>query len=461
MILNNTEINDLVSNKFEIDCSSIILIQQIDTNPIIYTGAGTIFQDDKGLLNLKMVSEVDNIQREVSHSPTQLQLGKIINRDYFFKLEAIGVDGKKWNAENISGSGHLFISTGKKVIKSRIRKIFSEITFDSDASKNGSSCSMISTIIIEKLKFPLKAKQEGVNGRIAFNKTEWKLDSTTVKITQKDNYYKLFIDEIKGDPEVFKILFFEALSIVFGKIIEPLSTTILKNGKHRVTIQSIDKGVSNEAINTPFGVSEAYGEDSLIEFLNKYILNIKSESSVIFGYWHKIHRVWQVGVENSALTISVAIEGVLKEYFSNLGLPDTEILEQAELAKQEIKLLKLPDRIRQRLLSNLGNLKSTNPKNILHQLACNSTISKELIGEWTSLRSKSTHADKVDLNNESMQILIDQVYTNIFLFYSLLFEIIDYEGYCIDYTVNNWPERLFRPHNLRNQKRVDRNENRS
>jgi len=45
---NEETIDKFISNSFEIDCIDIRLTQKKDKDPIIYTGPGTIYQDEHG-----------------------------------------------------------------------------------------------------------------------------------------------------------------------------------------------------------------------------------------------------------------------------------------------------------------------------------------------------------------------------------------------------------------------------
>jgi len=65
--LNNDTINKLISSEFEIDCIDINLTQQIKENPIIYDGSGTIYQDENGVLTLKLYAKRTNIEKKLSH----------------------------------------------------------------------------------------------------------------------------------------------------------------------------------------------------------------------------------------------------------------------------------------------------------------------------------------------------------------------------------------------------------
>lgn len=87
--------------------------------------------------------------------------------------------------------------------------------------------------------------------------------------------------------------------------------------------------------------------------------------------------------------LTTAIEGVLKKYFSAHGAPDADFVAQAEDAKPKIKAVDIGRRIKERILSSLGNALSSTPKNSLHSLAASEIIPIELIKVWSELETKS------------------------------------------------------------------------
>lgn len=195
----------------------------------------------------------------------------------------------------------------------------------------------------------------------------------------------------------------------------------------------------------PYPVKHSSPSDleTFTSFLEKYLYAIENPYSELFGFWYKINRAWQADIENASLSLAVAIEGVAKSYFKRYGLPDKEILQQAQEAKQKIKDLELGKRIKNRLLTSIGGLKSASPKGALYQMSETGLFPESFVDEWISLRNKSTHADRIDQDEKTKQTYIDQIHTCITLFYCLLFKVIGYEGNFIDYSQEGCPEKRF------------------
>ena len=209
-------------------------------------------------------------------------------------------------------------------------------------------------------------------------------------------------------------------------------------------IKSVDNSYSNKKVPQPFKHSSPNDLQSFSYFIEKYLEAIDSPFSDLFGFWHKINRSWQSDIENSSLSLGVSIEGLIRSYFRKLGLPDDEIAQQADKAKEKLGDIDLGERIRGRLLNSICDLlNNSSPKSALYRMAQDGLLSKKMISVWEKLRNKSVHPDKLHKNSRALQKYIDQIYTCIALFYSLLFIIIKYEGSYIDYSEEGWPENKF------------------
>ena len=78
---------------------------------------------------------------------------------------------------------------------------------------------------------------------------------------------------------------------------------------------------------------------------------------------------------------------LLKTYFAEHGLPDDEIAQQANKAKEVLGGLDLGARIRDRLLGSIGGLlNNSSPKGALYHLAQKGIINKTMADKWVKLR---------------------------------------------------------------------------
>ena len=131
---------------------------------------------------------------------------------------------------------------------------------------------------------------------------------------------------------------------------------------------------------------------------------------------------------------------MLKDYYSGIGGPDEEFLKQLKDAKPLIKALPVEERVKNYIMSTLGNAKRTSPKNSLYALAQTKLFSENMVALWTKLRNKSTHADELKFETHELQAFIDELHGCLELFYRLVLGKIGYSGEIVQYSVTGWPE---------------------
>lgn len=441
MDLNNGTINKLISSKFEIDCIDINLTQQIKENPIIYDGSGTIYQDENGVLNLKLYAKRTNIDKKVSHMFKNYPPGKIIGNEDYFSLRATDMSGNEWSAENMWLPSNVSFPAAGQVIKAKLREI-KNITEADIRIRPGKTYLLI--VAPGSYKIPCNKKGDLPNGGWRFNKSLFSVNKVDFEFKKLDNYLTINAStETNALPEQSEIRILEALSIICGQIVRPMIIDHSHGGIRTLRIKSVKDTFSNKKLSYPLQHSLPSDLGTFANFFEGYLSSIKSPNSELFGFWYKVNRAWQSGIENASLALAVVIEGIVRSYCNQYGLPDKEILQQAQEAKQLIKHSELGERIKKRLLSSIGNLKSTSPKGALYQMSDMGLFPKSFVDEWVSLRSKSAHADQIDQDEKTKQIYFDQIYTCITLFYCLLFKVIGYEGNFIDYSQEGWPEKSF------------------
>ena len=443
MNFNKETIDKFISNSFEIDCFDICLTQKTEKDPIIYTGPGTIYQDKLGILQLKLYSKLNDMYKELSYQSKNDIPGKIIARDDKFTLKATDMLGNEWGADNIWIPDSTSYFTPDLVIKSKLDEIknIKSNEIQSNFKKNS-----LFIIVPGQYKIPCNEKEDLPNGGGCLNKAVFSANEIDFEFRKYDDYLIIYANAKTEnlDKDVYLKLI-EALSIITGLIVRPIVIRNTQKDKEILKIKSVDNSFSNKELLPPFKHFTTTEFESFACFLERYLVNIKAPFSDLFVFWKKINRAWQASIENSSLSIGVAIEGIVKSYFRERGLPDKEILQQAEEAKQKIKDMDLGKKIKKRILNSLSYLlKNTSPKLALDQMAKNNLLDKAMVGEWVELRNKSVHPDKMNQGPIAIQKYIDRMDTCLALFYRLLFIIIKYEGSYTDYSEEGWPEKKFK-----------------
>lgn len=434
-------IDSLLSNNFEIDCVQIKLAQQVEENPIVYSGPGTIYQDERGALQLKAYHTIKDLKKELSSKFQHLPPSKLIGKENYFFLEAIDLDGSKWISENIRVSGKISIPTSSHVVKASLDQI-KNITKREKEGESESSLFMI--LPINGLTIPCNKKEDLQDGGWILNKSVFEINKFNFEFTKLDELIKITINtknELVDDS--FKNKLIEALSIIYGNVVDPIIIAISNNRLRHIQINSKKAYLPIKSIHSPIKHSKPPDVEVFKSFLQSYIFSIEKPYSQLFGYWHKVLQSWQGSIENMALGLAVSIEGIIKNYFNQRGLPDAEILKESEEAKSLIKKMEIDGRIKDRLLTSLGQLKQGTPKAALYELSSDELIPDEFVKTWVELRNKSAHADDIKIDKIELQKFLDQIHVCLTLFYLLLFSIIGYQGKYTDFSTQGWPDREF------------------
>ena len=440
MNFNINTVEQFTSNTFEIDCIDITLTQKIDKDPIVYAGPGTIRQNEDGMLELKLYSKINDLRKVISHQFKHHTPGKIIADENYFTLKAIDMSGVEWISDNIWVSANVSFPACGQVIKSKLKEI--ETIEEGSRTKKD----YLFVVVPGKYEIPCNEKEDLPHGGWRLSRSVFTAGNLKFELKKHENYLIInansppdFLDEDVS----YKLL--EALSIILGLVIRPVVIKYTLQDRSVLKIKSVSDSYPNKNFPYPFKHSTPGDIESFACFLEKYLVAIDRPFSDVFGYWHKVNRAWQAGIENASLSLGVAIEGILKTYFSEQGLPDDEIVPQANKAKEVLSGLDLGARIKDRLLGSIGELlKNSSPKGALYHFAQEGLINKAMADKWVKLRNKSVHPDKLNEDPQVFQKYIDLNYTCIALFYLLLFSIIGYDRNYIDYSVNGWPEKNMR-----------------
>lgn len=439
MDLNNDTINKLISGKFEIDCIDINLIQQIEKDPLVYSGSGTIYQDKNRVLNLKMCSKIINRDKTMSHMFKDYVPGRIIEKEDYFSLRATDISGDEWTAEDLWLSREVYYAG--QITKTELREI-KNIT-EADIRIRPEKTYLF-IVIPGSYRIPCNKRENLLNGGGRLNRSLFLINKVRLELKKFDDYLTISaITETNALSEQSEIRIVEALSIIFGQIVRPMTIEHSHDGVRTLRIKSVYDTLPNTPLSQPIKHLLSFHLGMFINFLEGYLSSIRTPNSELFGFWYKINRAWQSGIQNASLSLTVAIEGVVRSYFEKYGLPDKEIVQQAREAKKKIREMELGKRIRNRLLGSLGNLKIVSPQVALSRMSDMGWFPKSFVTNWASLRNKSVHADQVDQDERTKQVDINKIYKCLALFYCLLFKVIGYEGNFIDYSQESWPEKRF------------------
>lgn len=442
MNLTNETIQKISKGEYAFDFLKITLTQKKAEQPKIYSGSGSVTYDKNGELILKMYHLFSDDQEALKELTDDFsrntEPGQLISNEYYYEMCAIDVIGNTWTSDFLSLNADITIPSNGKVITSRVRSI--QLSSDEASSNSNFKLALFTNT---KIKFPKNARDETLSYS-NFNKCVVEKSDFELSIKKVDDELVLINATLKDKHanEISAKLLTEALCILFGRYIRPLVKIENDNGKQIITIFSQSDKTDNKSIISPIPIRAPTDTKNIAEFVDSYMNYFNESISPFFGYWFRILDATNSHIENQGLIVTTSIEGVLKNYFNSSGKPDIEILKDAEQAGPIIKLLKISERLKARLLANLGNLKGFTAKNALHNLKDKKKVTKEMLDAWSKLRNKCAHADQLKNDEGKLQEFLDQNFACLGLFYMLLFIKLNYRGAYTDLSCKSWPEKV-------------------
>lgn len=445
--MNITEkvIDTLLKYTFEIDCAEITLTQNKSDSPRVYSGPGTIYQNEDGSLEFKIFHKC-NSTTDSSFIISGSEVGKIIPNERYYNLRAIDTNDDVWVSERILlKNEYMLFPSQTIIIKNHLRKITKTTPrFDSQEKE-----SII--IIPTKLRFPYNKYEKTNQNGLILNHCIINHQDLEIEFKEHDKYTRIYTkSNITNIDEKFKDVLIEAINITQGAL-SPISLLSLHIDDYiKTTIYSIVDYKLNNELPSFITMNRPDEFESFSKFIISYIETIKSAHSDFYSYWYKINRSYQAGIETSALSLTVAIEGIVKKKFLQFGKVDELTLTKINQAKRSIKSTKIKSEIKSRLLSLNGQLKNPTIKSALKGLYSNGCIEEIHLDGWVKLRNQSAHADDMENTITAQQILIDNYFVCLTLFYMLFLSNINYDGPYTCFHIRGWPTKKLTPINVEN-----------
>ncbi len=413
------DIEDIIKFKLMLDFIEITLIQQCEKNPKVYRGAGSIFQDNKGHIQLKMyVKDFSQFTDLPKHNSRVL-----VEDSNLFYLEATDTTGIKWKAK------YLHLKRGN-IITAEIFNL-EQIYEHSENFKELKA----QFYILGKYDFPFN-EYKVTEYESSLTICKFKTDYFDCEIDQHDKYMDVFIlTKESNDFNLLIDLIIEALSIITGHYLQPLIKMTESKNIQLLELYSHRLKQDEKKLNPPISTHVFDKIEDLKEFIHCYVTKFKEKRSHFFKSWYRNFLESQGLYINQALVLTVSIEGILKEYFSDT----TPVDNTAKISTlEEIEKISIDETIFNDIKNYLTKPKEPNLQKRLKKLVKDDVISEDLFKICLEIRNYSAHADKIvmDSKKTNMQKIIYEIDACLELFYLLLFYYIGYKGRHIEYSNN-------------------------
>lgn len=436
MKLSEKEIHELLENSFSIDFETVTLTQNGSDSPVVYSGPGKIFMMNNGVFHLKMEHTFVDLAKEIIGVDVKTSPGKILGHEHYFSLSGIDSRGTSWNGQWILPEKNLVLPSTSMPIEAKIEELHTEEPCD-DYSKD-----YLLMIIKGENRIAPNKWEKYPNGGGSWNtfRSETQLGQLLIR-TQKSH----LTIEILGtrdcpNPKAPELLL-ESLSIAIGRFLSPVYRVSEKQGIRTTVLYSVPAEFLDLQLKAPVPGSQPHHYEALNEFIKKYLNSFHKPWEDFYGHWYRIVHASSGIIENFALVLMVAIEGIVNRYFRYYGRPDEKYKAQLNDALEKIKILEINEGIRRRMASSIGNALRGAPKNALKKIADENGFEPKLADVWIKSRNMSAHPEKIEIKD--LQKVLDDINNCLLLFYLLLFTKIGYSNLYYDYSEENWPEKVF------------------
>ncbi|MDV0438283.1 hypothetical protein [Xanthomonas sacchari] len=446
----------LTEGRFEQAFACCELRQRGTDTPRVISGGGFLSQNSNGELLLHVVAH------EVRDFATAMTLdfnrpwvaGRLIPETAYYDLKAWTLAGDEWRAERVSAD----MDHGTNGTHARVKLWRIETNWQ---RQQRTESAMVAIFIPGGVDLPWHVwTSKGELGG-ALDRFEYESEPFYWRAKKEEGGVMLhfFIKGESAEPAFTH--FWRALCIVLGHPVEPPEYSIVEGDRETLRLATRRKELMTHRLMPPIRNLRPSADDTHA-FLHAFLLHATGStkesnrpregySELIFRHWHRILRARESDIENSALVLSVAVEGLLNEAFANEHDVDDVFIQQLDRAKPILKDADLEERARACVLSSIGNARRPRVGDVLRRLIEQGVLSQRHLDAWSGMRHASAHGGVLSNDELALQEHIDRFHVCLDLFYRLVFILIGYRGNHCDYSFpcdaqqHAWPDVHFPP----------------
>ncbi len=442
------ELDSLQNRTFVLDFPMIQLKQEATDDAIVYSGPGSITQASNGDFRLKLY-HLGKIKLSEAFRGIGVGVGEILPDNQYFSLTGTDCSGRKWTSEHITLSTSECFPNDAMIITGNLRSLQNEQTISREFK------SAYLTLRFPKgVKIPFNARSNSVmtvEGERVFETYDINVAKFSASdfdfILWNDDYWLILEIQSNGKkfPPSFDIRICEALQFVLSKT---LQWCVLERGEHQAitTIVKPQIPVSLKSRRQPpLQYDHIDDQGTVWKLFEKYLFHILSfnenKTHQLSGHVKSAIAASEGSLEAEALTVSVAIEGILREEFPEVGQLDGKDMQKIDDAKDLIEKFGLDLSIKKRMQGVLNAMKGARAADKLRKIVQNGLLEESLFRAWEKVRHRSAHSFSLDVNDiEKFYQLNNSVEL---LFNILVFLAIGYAGPYTDYGAKGWPTKIY------------------
>ena len=436
--------DDLAKNSFSIDFNKIILTNKSGKT---YSGAGNIFQNSNGNMELKMYS-YDEEGYKLFGGHNSSKAGKIIPDTHYFKLEAYDTFDTKWISSRINFGYELSSNFKNLIIKAPVyylsRTLRTEIKFNRPQF----------VIRFKKnIQFPTahyldkKAKsyenihnfyRVGIIANFIHNNYEFLFYET-------EHWYVAEIFPLKGRLNEKLVTYIcESLQFILSANIYWVVLEKFEGNIDKIQIKGI-RNPSSSRIPSPISLNSSKVSD-IWELFKKYFDFVyQTDLSDYHTISSKLHNLIQASsgsIESQALSITTLIENVMTSEISKVYKFRNKFKKDCDYLIEHLDGNNYIEEFKNRIKGFLPNLINPNVKNIFKFLIESRILNKSDLDAWDKLRNPVSHGKRIEFSEYQKYLTL--CYKCQKIFNILIFLIIDYKGIYCDLGKYGFPSKKFK-----------------
>ncbi|EKD27688.1 MAG: hypothetical protein ACD_79C00629G0001 [uncultured bacterium] len=444
-MLSSEYINNFLENNLSIDFPEIFISKNLQISEQILLGPGFLTQDLDKNFSLKIFSSSDDSKKIINN---ETKIGDFIPEEEYLKITCKDLTGNSWIAivDDVS------IKSCKKNI---ITCKFKNIIFEDQYNERKDHINETKIFYFKnKIKIPCDIRTETKKiieniehtSSVRYNIKKISINNLNFIFEKSsDDYLIITVTSIDNlfSPAI-ELRISEALQFSLGKNIRWEVYQVIKADIEQIKFypQELTK-TEISPIN-----QDCYPNDfwNLFEKYFKYIL--KDNNQVIHPltiFSSRIYRFLETTIEVQLLVITTSLEGLIKNFFDNINISDTngEKKQEKDNIKRTIELIKtstINEEFQTRVINCLNNFSSKRPVDVLHELKNEKFITEDMIDAWKKSRHKLAHGDFIQ---EDYTTYSNYYFKLLTLSNILVFRVIGYAGSYRNFSKNGWPNEKF------------------
>ena len=441
MVLREEDERKILEGRWKLDCPHMELSRPGAATPE-HVGPGWIEQV-KGALTFKLFATTPAKVEPMILTFGQGDAGKVVPPDNYYDLNATDCWGSRWHAIRILPDENRNVSTGSHVFSGSLIAISQTREFDDAPPNSFLRLEVIHDIEFPALEWTIRTTAIGQQPRgesASRNAARLSFVDINILLIREEGRLTVEAASAQALPPHFEIRLVEALQFILAR---PIWWTLMEWRESKTAYVEVRRFPTDEpAGHMPPAIQwrRQYDPTSFWRLCEVYLAYVSGETT---ADWHPVSAFLRLVIDATsgawdarALALGVAVEGILRAAFAEIGFEREPLRAELERASNLIGQSDLSPRTKELVGSAINNMREFRPQTALHVLEALGAASAEEVRAWKRLRNRFAHAGQA--RDFTPQELCDLCYRVTTLLYRLVFTAIGYSGPYTNYGQYGW-----------------------